>query len=156
MLATILSVQPRTSSGSGKTREEVIEDLANFIQQRTPKVFDPEDIFSRYPTEYNESMNTVLYQEVVRYNRLLSVMFTSLINVKKALKGTLVMSEDLENLSNSLYDNNVPLMWAEKGFLSLKLLASWVIDLNDRIKFIQEWIDNGTPNLYWLSGFFFP
>ena len=111
MLATILSVQPRTSSGSGKTREEVIEDLANFIQQRTPKVFDPEDIFSRYPTEYNESMNTVLYQEVVRYNRLLSVMFTSLINVKKALKGTLVMSEDLENLSNSLYDNNVPLMY---------------------------------------------
>lgn len=32
-------------------------------------------------------------------------MFTSLINVKKALKGTLVMSEDLENLSNSLFDN---------------------------------------------------
>jgi len=38
-------------------------------------------------------------------------MYTSLINVKKALKGIVVMSEDLENLSNSLYDNKVPLMY---------------------------------------------
>ncbi len=29
----------------------------------------------------------------------------SLINVKKALKGLIVMSEDLEKLSNSLFDN---------------------------------------------------
>jgi len=32
-------------------------------------------------------MNTVLVQEVLRYNRLLEVMIDSLVNVKKALKG---------------------------------------------------------------------
>jgi len=36
------------------------------------------------------------------------------------------MSEDLEKMGNSLYDNQVPLDWgAPKGFLSLKPLASW-------------------------------
>jgi dynein heavy chain len=53
-------------------------------------------------------MNTVLVQEIVRYNRLLLIMKVSLVNVKKALKGLVVMSEDLEKLSNSLYDNQVP------------------------------------------------
>ncbi len=32
-------------------------------------------------------MNTVLVQEVIRYNRLLATMKESLVNVKKALKG---------------------------------------------------------------------
>lgn len=32
-------------------------------------------------------------------------MKSTLINVKKALKGQVVMSEELEGLANSLYDN---------------------------------------------------
>lgn len=32
-------------------------------------------------------------------------MLLTLVDVKKALKGLVVMSEDLEKLSNSLYDN---------------------------------------------------
>lgn len=101
-------------------------------------------------------MNTVLVQEVLRYNRLLEVMIISLINVKKALKGLVVMSEDLEKVANSLYDNQVPKLWAEKGFLSLKPLASWTEDLNERVSFLKKWVDGGTPSSFWFSGFFFP
>lgn len=156
MLETILSVQPRTSSGLGKSRDQIIEELANFVQARTPPVFDYAEIFKKYPTDYNESMNTVLCQEVIRYNRLLEIMESSLVNVKKALKGLVVMSDDLESLANSLFDNQVPKIWADKGFLSLKPLPSWTIDLNDRITFLKDWIDNGTPCTFWISGFFFP
>jgi dynein heavy chain len=51
----------------------------------------------------------------------------------------------LENLANALFDNIVPGVWGEKGFLSLKPLASWTTELNNRIDFINNWIENGTP-----------
>ena len=87
MIETIQSVQPRSSSGSGKSREERIEEIATYVQSRTPEVMPSDEIFLKYPTSYQESMNTVLVQEIIRYNRLLKIMIESLINVKKALKG---------------------------------------------------------------------
>lgn len=66
------------------------------------------------------------------------------------------MSEDLEKMASSLYDNQVPKKWADVGFLSLKPLASWIQDLEERITFLKKWIDGGTPAVFWISGFFFP
>ena len=74
MLESILSVQPKTGAGGGKSREEVITDIANFVESKTPQIFPIHEISKQYPTSYEESMNTVLVQEVLRYNRLLVVM----------------------------------------------------------------------------------
>jgi dynein heavy chain len=101
-------------------------------------------------------MNTVLVQELVRYNRLIEVMKTSLYSLKKALKGLVVMSEELEKLANSIFDNQVGKLWAAKGFLSLKPLGSWIDELILRVNFLKNWIQNGTPAIFWMSGFFFP
>ncbi len=38
----------------------------------------------------------------------------------------------------------------------MKPLAAWVTDLVLRTKFIKNWIDQGIPKVYWISGFFFP
>ncbi len=59
-------------------------------------------------------------------------------------------------MCNSLFDQQVPRIWADVGFLSLKPLGSWTQDLVDRVGFLQKWIDHGTPNVFWISGFFFP
>ena len=59
-------------------------------------------------------------------------------------------------MCNSLFDNQVPDIWADVGFLSMKPLGSWTQDLVDRVNFLQKWIDGGTPNIFWISGFFFP
>jgi len=101
-------------------------------------------------------MNTVLGQEVIRYNRLLSLMAIMLKNVQKALKGEVVMSEDLDNLAASMFNNQVPGAFSKVGFLSLKPLSSWINDLNERIGFLTKWIEHSMPPAYWLSGFFFP
>jgi len=156
ILELTLSVQPRTSSGGGNTREEQIDEIAKMIETKTPAVIDLDEVCETYPTEYTESMNTVLSQEVVRYNALLALMAVMLKDVQKALKGEVVMSEELEVLANSLFNNQVPGAFAKVGPLSLKPLSSWITDLNDRLDFINKWIDKGKPPAYWISGFFFP
>jgi dynein heavy chain len=105
---------------------------------------------------YEESMNTVLVQEVKRFNRLLNVMIKTLFEVQRALKGLAVMSGELENLANSIYDQKVPDVWVNVAYPSLKPLLAWCTDLVQRLNFLQEWIDTGTPKAFWISGFFFP
>ena len=101
-------------------------------------------------------MNTVLVQEVIRYQKLLKEMNSSLKNLIKALKGEVVMSEMLDSLATSLSNNAIPKSWADKAYPSLKPLASWVVDLIERLSFIGKWISEGKPAVFWISGFFFP
>ena len=103
----------------------------------------------KYPVMYEESMNTVLVQEVIRYNRLIKTIIQTLKDLLKALKGLVVMSQQLEEMSISLYNNSVPKIWADKAYPSLKPLAAWVDDLVDRVKFIDGWINDGIPTVFW-------
>eukprot|EP00002_Diphylleia_rotans_P006932 TRINITY_DN1638_c0_g1_i1.p1 TRINITY_DN1638_c0_g1~~TRINITY_DN1638_c0_g1_i1.p1 ORF type:complete len:4126 (-),score=976.49 TRINITY_DN1638_c0_g1_i1:597-12974(-) len=152
----LLALQPKTSSGSGRSRDTVIKETATDILQRLPKVISEEESYKRYPISYKESMNTVLNQEIIRYNKLLRVVQRSLNDILKALRGLVVMSQALEQMSNSLYDNQVPKMWADKAYPSLKPLSAWVADLRERCGFIENWFNKGIPVVFWISGFFFP
>jgi len=156
MLDTTLSLQPRQASGGGLTREEVIGNIAKGIEERMPGKFDIEAIGMKYPTRYEESMNTVLVQECIRYNNLISVMLASLPAVQKALKGLVVMSGELEEMSTALFNNAVPANWENKAYPCLKPLAAWVEECFDRLNFIKEWELNGPPTCFWVSGFYFP
>jgi len=110
-----------------------------------------------FPTKYEESMNTVVKQECFRYNALLAVMDSTLKDFRKAIKGLIIMTADLESLGKSMLVNDVPELWAKKGPLSLKPLSSWFLDILARCQFLQHWVDlAATPPNFWISGFFFP
>jgi len=156
MFSTVLALQPRASGGTGMSREDSIDSMAVDISQRVPGAFDMEPILKKYPVLYDESMNTVLQQEIIRYNKLLNVMKSSLANIRKALVGQMVMTEELDMLGTSMYNQTVPAMWAAKAYPSMKPLPAWVNDLLSRLDFLNAWIDRGTPIHYWISGFFFP
>jgi len=79
-----------------------------------------------------------------------------LADIKKALVGDVVMTEELEALGNAMYVNAVPGAWADKGFLSLKPLASWMVEFLERIEYLNKWIEGGVPAAIWISGFIFP
>ncbi|PSN46072.1 Dynein heavy chain 1 [Blattella germanica] len=155
-LATLLALQPRVVGGAAQSQEEVTTNIALSIDAETPLPFTLEDISAKYPVLYEESLNTVLVQEVIRFNRLLRIIHSSLKEMLKALKGIVVMSQALENMGNSLFTNRVPEMWASKAYPSLKPLGPWVQDLKARIDFLNDWIANGIPPVFWISGFYFP
>ena len=153
---SILLTLPRQSSSSGgQNQSQTIDELAADILGRLNEDFNIDNVIKKYPVEYSESMNTVLRQELIRYNRLTSVVRKSLVDLRKAIKGLVVMSSELEEVFNSMLIGKVPNMWAAKSYPSLKPLGSYLTDLINRLKFFETWIENGPPNVFWISGFYF-
>merc|ERR1719335_607938 len=103
-----------------------MDQTAQTMQDKTPKAFEIDLVEKKYPTSYNESLNTVIKQECLRYNNLIAVMNSSLKEFRRALKGLVVMSSDLNALGTEMFNNAVPEKWGSKGFLSLRPLSSWV------------------------------
>uniref|UniRef100_G3TQL9 Dynein axonemal heavy chain 1 n=1 Tax=Loxodonta africana TaxID=9785 RepID=G3TQL9_LOXAF len=156
LLGSIIQLQPKSSSAGGQGREEIVQEVAQNILLKVPEPVNLQWVMANYPVLYEESMNTVLVQEVIRYNRLLQVITETLRDLLKALKGLVVMSSQLELMAASLYNNAVPELWIAKAYPSLKPLSSWVMDLLQRLDFLQTWIQGGIPAVFWISGFFFP
>ena len=152
----ILTLQPRVAAGAGISREDQIVEMARNMASQLPPVFDIEAIGMLYPTEYLESMNTVLVQEGQRYNSLLEVLHVSLRELQRALRGLVVLSAELEAMGNACFDQRVPLTWTAVAYPSLKPLGPWFKDLMQRLVFLTKWIDKGVPASYWISGFYFP
>jgi dynein heavy chain len=135
--------------------DDAILAVASSISSKTPKNFDLEYAALKYPVIKEESMNTVLCQELIRFNRLLSVVRSSLVDIQKAVKGLVVMSAELETLGSALFFNRIPAMWKAKSYPSLKPLAGYVADQALRLEFFGDWLKNKPPTVFWISGFFF-
>ncbi|ORZ39485.1 dynein heavy chain and region D6 of dynein motor-domain-containing protein [Catenaria anguillulae PL171] len=160
MINSVLLTQGRMGGGGGGgggggSADDRMSEIAQDILAKLPPNFDIPTVQLKYPVNYMESMNTVLIQELVRFNKLLSVIRESLQQVVKAVKGLIVMSSDLEQLVKSLLIAKIPDMWMGKSYPSLKSLGSYVADFCKRLAFFQGWIDNGTPTVFWISGMFF-
>jgi dynein heavy chain len=100
-------------------------------------------------------MNTVLTQELIRFNGLINTIRNSLKDLKKAIKGEVLLSAQLEDALKSLLDGKVPALWKGKSYPSLKPLGGYVVDLKSRLEFFQTWIDTGLPPFYWINKFYF-
>ncbi|XP_019622649.1 PREDICTED: dynein heavy chain 6, axonemal-like [Branchiostoma belcheri] len=161
LVSTVLEVQPRsTGGGGGKSDDDTVYELAETILGKLMDNLDVENadasMFEPDKKGRLNSLTTVLVQEVDRFNSLLKVIKNSLKQLQKAIKGLVVMSEQLEMVYVAFLNNQVPGLWANAAYPSLKPLASWVQDLIYRTAFIDNWIRQGLPKSFWISGFFFP
>ena len=158
LLESVLSLQPRsTGGGEGDSWDTQVSNLAQAIEKNLPShfQFDVEAASIKYPVRHDESLNTVLTQELMRFNKLLSVIHNSIVEIQKAIKGIVLMSETLERVGESMVNGTVPELWKASAYPSLKPLNGWIKDLSARLAFYTKWISEGTPKVTWFSGLFF-
>lgn len=157
LLNTVLSLQPRTgSAGSGiRSRDEVVLGVTHEIAEGLPEDFDLEFALEKYPPVYKDSMNSVLVQELARFNKLLKRVRTTLRDLGRAITGKVVMSPELDRMCESMYNERVPSLWSDVAYPSLKSLSAWVADLKARVVMFTAWLEDGAPAVFWISGFFF-
>ena len=60
---------------------------------------------------YQSALVTFLRQEVDRMNKLLEVVSKSLTQLSQAVKGDIIMSEELEDIYQSILEQKIPLIW---------------------------------------------
>lgn len=124
---TDLMASVKASAASGVKEDPAIA-ICKELLTRLPEEFDLDEITKTYPVIYTNSMNTVLRQELIRFNRLLSYVRKSLVNVGKAVKGQIAMIPELERTHASMIIGKLPADWLKKSYPSLKPLASYVTD----------------------------
>lgn len=64
------------------------------------------------------SMNIFLRQEIDRMQRVITAVRNTLVDLKLAIDGTIIMSENLKDALDNIYDARVPALW-KKVFLFL-------------------------------------
>ncbi|XP_029769486.1 dynein heavy chain 2, axonemal [Terrapene carolina triunguis] len=157
LFETLLSLQPQiTPSGAaGQSREDKVLELSADVLSKIPQELDyrgTQKVLADDPSP----LNVVLLQEIQRYNALLQVIRSSLVELERGIQGLVVMSTTLEEIFNCIFDARVPPMW-ERAYPSLKPLAAWTRDLGQRVEQFARWAETAHPPvLFWLSGFTFP
>jgi dynein heavy chain len=163
VIETILSIQPRVTGGAGgMTPDEIVTGKARELLEQLPINLDhmaegvKKELFHRNAQGLIPSFSTVLVQELTKFNLLLNTIRKSLEDIDLAIQGFIVMSDTLDSMYLRIQNNQVPSNWEKVAYPSLKPLSSWFSDLIIRIQFFDDWLKNGNPNSYWMSGFFFP
>jgi len=112
-----------------------VNKIADSILNDVPKPFNVKAAEKKYPVRYEQSMNTVLTQELIRFNNLIKMIRGSLTDMKRAILGEVLLSVALEAALAQILDGKVPAMWLKVSYPSLKPLGAYVKDLIDRIDF---------------------
>lgn len=75
------------------------------------------------------SMNIFLRQEIDRMQRVITAVRNTLVDLKLAIDGTIIMSENLKDALDNIYDARVPALWKKVFFLfPLQFCLIWTMD----------------------------
>uniref|UniRef100_A0A674HKF3 Dynein axonemal heavy chain 5 n=1 Tax=Taeniopygia guttata TaxID=59729 RepID=A0A674HKF3_TAEGU len=155
--STIVSIQPKDSSTrGGETREAVVQRLADEMLEKLPPDYSPHEVKAQLQKMGAfQPINIFLRQEIDRMQLVISRVRTTLTDLKLAIDGTIIMSEELQDALDNIYDARIPKLWFKISWESTTL-GFWFTELLERNQQFSSWLQNGRPNQFWMTGFFNP
>jgi dynein heavy chain len=141
-------------SGSEKAKKlcsDILEEIGGIK-------FNVEEISKSLSDEEKGPYQYVFLQECECMNVLVRVMVKTLSELQLGLKGELTMSEQMEQLMESLIFEQIPPRWAKVSFASNRSLLSWLVNLKERCAQLEEWVSDPSsiPKVVDLSKLFNP
>merc|ERR1719201_169443 len=102
-------------------------------------------------------LNIFLYQEIQRVQDVISMVRRTLTDLRLAIKGEVVMTEELVNAISSIFDARPPKNWVEtvggdEFSWYLPTLGLWYASLLERVGQYRKWLEKGRPNAFWMTG----
>jgi dynein heavy chain len=165
LFATLSDTQPKGGGGGGggMSREDVVSEKATEILGRMP----PHYVEEEYKSDINKRggltipLNIFLYQEIQRLQAVLSKVSFMLQQLQLAINGEVVMTEELQDTLDAIFDAKVPQYWlftvaGDEFSWILPTLGLWFSSLLLRDDQDRSWLTTGRPTTYWLTGFFNP
>jgi dynein heavy chain len=157
--------QPKESGGGGgATREDVVMEKASELLKQLPEDYIEDDYMSKIRGKLGGMkipLNIFLFQEIQRLQRVIARVRNMLTAMQQAIRGEVVMTTELLESINDIYDARVPKSWlynpggSEFSWL-LPTLGLWFTSLLERDAQNRGWLNSGRPNAFWLTGFFNP
>lgn len=157
MLYTIMSIQPKESAaGAGETREDNVARQARDMLDKLPANYDPYEVKERLKLMgHLNPLNIFLRQEVDRMQKVIVLVRITLRDLLLAIEGTIIMSENLRDALDNIYDALVPRMWIKCSWAS-STIGFWYTELLERNMQFRSWCFTGRPPSFWMTGFFNP
>ncbi|CAH0724307.1 unnamed protein product, partial [Brenthis ino] len=164
MWGHLIELQPQTtskfveSSGEGggtMSREEFIDTIAVDILSQLPAQYEVWRVRKQFEMNITPTV-VVLLQELERFNRLISKLQVTLTQLRKALAGEIGMDAVLDNVSNSLFNGQLPGVWRGLAPDTRKGLGGWIDHFMARTKQYTDWATIEEPVVIWLSGLHIP
>jgi len=162
---TLSETQPKGGGGGGDgmSREDIVSEKALELIGRMPEHYIEEE----YKIKINKlgglsvPLNIFLYQEIQRLQNVIFKVEFMLKQLRLAINGEVVMSDQLQQCLDAMYEAKVPRMWlftvaGDEFSWILPTLGLWFSSFLLRDDQDRTWLLTGRPNTYWLTGFFNP
>jgi len=162
MLYTIVSIQPKDSGGGdgGPTRDEIVLEQAAKMLRDMPKAFNPVEVrkgiekLNGGPSAPPKPLNIHLKQEMDRMQIIINLTRKTLLSLELAIAGTVIMTPELVDAANCIFDALVPATWLKKSWQAPTLGLWFGTGLCNRTAELVIWLENGRPKSFWLTGYF--
>lgn len=157
VIDTIIDTMPKSGGGGGgESREDKVDRFCQDRLEKVPPMFDVWETKDRLKKlGEREPLTVHLKQEIDRLNVVINLTMKTLKNLRLAIAGTIILSPDLVDALDSLYDGRVPGKWTAASWESSGM-GTWFTGLIMRYEQLRKWLDNGRPKSYWMTGFFNP